>query len=118
MNLAAHTYTHIFVSFAIFVIPNALPKLYELLKPGGFIGVTTWAVLPGVPLLSSTVEKMREAKMNEKPYNPPSSELEEQMYSGHSWSDREYLASQLSKAGLRYVYYYYYYHHFIYYSPN
>ena len=79
-------------------MPNALPKLYELLKPGGFIGVTTWASLPWLPLLARSLEQMKE-----KPYCPAAAEFEEKIYTGRAWGDKEYLGSQLSQAGFKKV---------------
>ncbi|KAF1935552.1 hypothetical protein EJ02DRAFT_439169 [Clathrospora elynae] len=37
LDLPKSSYTHIFLSFAVFVMPTVLPKLYALLHPGGFI---------------------------------------------------------------------------------
>ncbi|KAF1846081.1 S-adenosyl-L-methionine-dependent methyltransferase [Cucurbitaria berberidis CBS 394.84] len=98
IDLPANTYTHIFVSFAIFVMPDALPKLYELLKPGGFIGVTTLACLPWHSLLARSIARMADA-----PYSPSSSDLEEKLFSGRPWGDHKYVVSQLREVGLHNV---------------
>ncbi|CAO2649701.1 Nn.00g009930.m01.CDS01 [Neocucurbitaria sp. VM-36] len=97
-TLPPNTYTHIFVSFAIFVMPDVLPKLHALLKPGGFIGVTTWASLPWQPLLARSIEQMEE-----KPYKPASAELVEKMSGGRPWGEKEYLAGQMREAGFERV---------------
>jgi len=98
IKLPEETYTHLFLSFGVFVMPGALSKLYSLLKPGGFIGVTTWADLPWQPILARSV-----SQMTEKPYCPTVADLENKMYQGRPWGDKSYLTSQLTDAGFQHV---------------
>lgn len=93
-DLPKESFSHIFVSFAVFVMPGVLPKLHALLKPGGYIGITTWAELLWTDLLARCI-----AQMKEKPYSPSSAELEQKLYQGHDWSNINYVASQLRDAG-------------------
>lgn len=79
-------------------MPDILPKLHALLKPGGFIGVTTWAVLGWHPLLARSI-----ARMSTPPYCPSSAELEAKMFAGRPWSDKAYVARRLSEAGFENV---------------
>jgi hypothetical protein len=95
IELPKESFTHIFVSFAVFAMPDVLPKLCELLKPGGYIGITTWAFLMWQPLLARCISMMKD-----KPFNPSPSDIENKMFGGHNWAERSYVASQLSNAGL------------------
>ena len=98
MDLPKEAYTHIFVSFAIFVIPDAVAALLALLKPGGFIGVTTWTGLAWQPILGRSIARMPDA-----PYTPSWAEIEHKMFPGHDWSKKDYVAAHLSKAGVEKV---------------
>lgn len=98
IDLPKESFTHIFVSFGIFVMPGALPKLYELLKPGGYIGITTWAELIWAEILPRCVSQMKD-----KPYCPSPTETEQKIYIGQDWGKVEFVASQLSDAGLQRV---------------
>jgi hypothetical protein len=59
---------------------TALPNLYASLKPGGFIGITTWAKLAWVPQFRKAVQAMPDA-----PYCPTEKEIEEMLYRGKGW---------------------------------
>ncbi|KAF2032856.1 S-adenosyl-L-methionine-dependent methyltransferase [Setomelanomma holmii] len=95
-------FTHILCSFAIFVLPNALPNLQSLLAPKGFIGITTWSYLPWHAVLSDSIAKMSSSH-TPPPYNPSASELESKMFSGRPWGDASYVAAQLKDAGFQRV---------------
>jgi hypothetical protein len=86
------------VSFAIFIMPNVLPSLFSLLRPGGFIAVTTWAYMPWQPLVHRSIELMANP-----PYSPSYEELEQNLFAGHKWGEKEYLAEKLSEAGFEKV---------------
>ncbi|KAH7406636.1 S-adenosyl-L-methionine-dependent methyltransferase [Phaeosphaeria sp. MPI-PUGE-AT-0046c] len=94
LDLPSQTYTHVFCTFAVFVIPDVLPKLFSTLKPGGFAGISTWASLPWVPLLSASISQMPSA-----PYNPTATEVVNLLYSGRDWGSPQYVSSQLESAG-------------------
>ena len=99
-NLAfpPESFTHIFCTFAIFVLPSCLPTLFSLLKPGGFIGITTWSSLPWQSLLDTCIPKIRG-----QPYLPSAAEVKNKMFSGRDWDKRDYVASQLEGAGFERV---------------
>lgn len=94
LDLPSQTYTHAFCTFAVFVIPDVLPKLFSTLKPGGFVGISTWAALPWIPLLDTSI-----SLMPSKPYNPTATEIKNLIYSGRAWDSPEYVAAQLKSAG-------------------
>ncbi|KAH7355668.1 S-adenosyl-L-methionine-dependent methyltransferase [Pyrenochaeta sp. MPI-SDFR-AT-0127] len=94
IDLPKSTYTHIFLSFAVFAMPDVLPRLFDLLKPGGFIGVTTWAYLAWHPLLARSI-----SRMSSEVYSPSFSDLEDKMFAGRRWGDTAYLTSRLVEAG-------------------
>jgi hypothetical protein len=75
-------------------MPDVLPQLYALLRPGGFIAVTTWAYMPWQPLLHRSI-----SLMSNPPYSPSYDELEDKMFAGHKWGQPSYLSSKLSEAG-------------------
>jgi ubiquinone/menaquinone biosynthesis C-methylase UbiE len=37
------TFTHALCTFGVFMMPKSLSELYRVTKPGGFVGVTSWA---------------------------------------------------------------------------
>jgi hypothetical protein len=75
-------------------MPNVLPQLYSLLKPGSFIAITTWAYMPWQPILHRSI-----SLMSSPPYSPSSADLENKLFAGHNWGDKAYLASRLQEAG-------------------
>lgn len=46
MTFPPESFTHVFSTFAIFALPDVLPALFYITRPGGFVGVSTWASLP------------------------------------------------------------------------
>lgn len=94
LDLPEATFTHIFVTFGIFVMPNAIPALMKSLKPGGFFGITTWRSLAWQPILDTSISKMKN-----KPPHVSASEVLNTMYSGRDWGSSEYLEQQFREAG-------------------
>lgn len=88
-------FTHILCTFAIFVLPTALPHLYTLASPGGYIGISTWTHLPWHAILSRSITRMS----SPQPYCPSAHELEAKMFSGRAWGEEAYVGSQLREAG-------------------
>jgi hypothetical protein len=82
------------------VLPSTvLPTAYTLLKPSGFIGITTWSFLPWVPLLAKAIDRLPEPR----PYCPSKDEVEAKMYQGRAWNSPSYVAQQLTDAGFENV---------------
>lgn len=79
-------------------MPNVLPTLLPLLKPGGFIGLTTWADLGWHPLLTRSI-----ARLSPAPYSPSVADLSAKMFAGRDWGNQTYVAAQLSAAGFENV---------------
>ncbi|KAI4952793.1 hypothetical protein J4E91_003267 [Alternaria rosae] len=89
------SFTHIFVSFAIFMLPaSTLTHLYSLLRPGGYIAVATWSSMSWDNLLTRSVALMNAPQ----PYSPSREELREK-FCGR-WADGSYLTQQFEAAGL------------------
>lgn len=76
-----------------------LPAAHTLLKPAGFIGITTWSFLPWVPLLAQAIERLPEPR----PYCPSKAEIEAKLYQGRAWNEPSYVAQQLTSAGFENV---------------
>jgi ubiquinone/menaquinone biosynthesis C-methylase UbiE len=38
-------FTHVLCTFGVFMMPDAVKGLYGVMRPGGFVGVTTWKSL-------------------------------------------------------------------------
>lgn len=89
------SFTHIFVSFAIFMLPaSTLKHLYSLLRPGGYMAVATWSSMSWDNLLTRSVALMNAPQ----PYSPSREELREK-FCGR-WADGSYLTQQFEAAGL------------------
>ncbi|KAH6882923.1 S-adenosyl-L-methionine-dependent methyltransferase [Alternaria rosae] len=89
------SFTHIFVSFAIFMLPaSTLTHLYSLLRPGGYMAVATWSSMSWDNLLTRSVALMNAPQ----PYSPSREELREK-FCGR-WADGSYLTQQFEAAGL------------------
>ncbi|KAF2119555.1 S-adenosyl-L-methionine-dependent methyltransferase [Lophiotrema nucula] len=99
IQLPQDTFTHIFVNFGIFVMkPGTSSVLRGLLKPGGFLGFTTWKKLAWYPWLVKAVERAPS-----KPYCPTEAEVEHALYSGLPWQATSYIESILQDAGFKNV---------------
>ncbi|KAI4646741.1 hypothetical protein J4E93_004964 [Alternaria ventricosa] len=92
------SYTHIFVSFAIFMLPaQTLTHLCSLLRPGGYIAVATWSSISWDKLLTRSIALMDAPQ----PYSPSREELRE-TFCG-LWAEESYLAQQFEAASLEKV---------------
>lgn len=78
---------------------TVLPTAHSLIKPGGFIGITTWSFLPWVPLLAQVINKLPEPR----PYCPSKDELEAKMFQGRAWNTPQYVTKVLEEAGFQNV---------------
>ncbi|KAF2795216.1 S-adenosyl-L-methionine-dependent methyltransferase [Melanomma pulvis-pyrius CBS 109.77] len=100
IKLPPNTYTHIFVNFGIFMLPpTALPTCLSLLRPEGFIGITTWSDLPWIPLVARAIARLP----TPRPYCPTAAEIETKIYNGRAWNTPAYVAAQLREAGFEKV---------------
>jgi hypothetical protein len=79
-------------------MPTILPQLHALLRPGGFIGITTWSYVPWQPLLHRSINLMEDP-----PYSPSYEELEAKMFSGHNWGSGAYVVQKLEEAQFAHV---------------
>ncbi|KAF2622354.1 S-adenosyl-L-methionine-dependent methyltransferase [Macroventuria anomochaeta] len=92
-------FTHIFVGFAIFVLPpDTLTKLTEKLQAGGTLAISTWATLPWYSFLARTY-----ANISNGPELPSQAQLWKSMSNGRPWGDVSFLKQQLEEAGLQKV---------------
>ncbi|KAF2677353.1 S-adenosyl-L-methionine-dependent methyltransferase [Lentithecium fluviatile CBS 122367] len=90
------SFTHIFINFAIFVLPpNTLQTCTSLLQANGFLAVSTWAYFPWYPLLSRAV-----AALPSPPPMPSYSAVAQRIYNTIPW-DEAYVRSVLEKEGMR-----------------
>jgi hypothetical protein len=90
----ADTFTHLFINFGIFQFGQAaLPKYHEVLKSGGFLGVTTWATLPWYPYVKKAIEGLGKSDA------PSEKEVEDILYKGQAWGDASFVQKALSDAG-------------------
>ncbi|KAF1831385.1 S-adenosyl-L-methionine-dependent methyltransferase [Decorospora gaudefroyi] len=94
IDLPKESFTHIFVSFTVFAIPDVLPQLFRLLRPGGFIAITTWVALGWYPYLQSSM-----SQLDSVPYSPTHEEVLNMIYSGRPWGEQAYLSERLTEAG-------------------
>jgi ubiquinone/menaquinone biosynthesis C-methylase UbiE len=94
IQMHADTFTHLFINFGIFQFGQAaLPKYHEVLKSGGFLGVTTWATLPWYPYVKKAIEGLGKSDA------PSEKEVEDILYKGQAWGDASFVQKALSDAG-------------------
>lgn len=96
-GLEPNQFTHVFANAIVFFLPTTtLKKTYDLLKPGGFIGMTTWAALPWFAWVQKAVSRLP---------NPPSLISYEQIQSafqqGNAWHEEAFVKKQLEEAGFK-----------------
>ena len=78
---------------------TVIPTAHTLLKPSGFIGITTWSFFPWVPILIQAIDRLPEPK----PYCPSKDEVQIKIYQGRAWNSSAYVAQQLTGAGFENV---------------
>lgn len=99
IQLEGEQFTHIFGNAIIFFLPiDTLPKLFSLLRPGGFIGITTWSAYGWYPFLEKTVERM-----STRVVLPSLSEVKNVIHKGSPWDEAPFVKEQLEKAGFQSV---------------
>ncbi|CAN9100485.1 unnamed protein product [Alternaria alternata] len=94
--LPKSSFTHIFVTFALNMLPEqTLSHLCSLLRPGGFIAVATWSAMPWHSLLTRSIALMDAPQ----PYPPSHKEIQEKLCG--PWAAESYVAQRLEAAGLQ-----------------
>lgn len=94
--LPKSSFTHIFVTFALNMLPEqTLSHLCSLLRPGGFIAVATWSAMPWHSLLTRSIALMDAPQ----PYPPSHKEIQEKLCG--PWAAESYVAQRLKAAGLQ-----------------
>ena len=87
------TFTHIFINFAIFVLPiDSLEQCFKLLQPNGFVTFSSWAFFPWYPMIERAHARLSNA--------PPLSSYEtikDRIYQGRSWN-ADQIREELQKA--------------------
>jgi hypothetical protein len=75
---------------------DTLKKCHELLKPGGYISISTWAYLPWYSHVARSVELLPES---ERPTMPSESEVRNILYKNRPYDDPDYISTILKEAG-------------------
>lgn len=97
--LRGKSFDQVYVGFAVFMLPPAVPKeLVGLVKPGGTLGVTSWADLPWFPVLAEAYKRMEDG-----PPAPVQRDVWSAVTNGLAWHDTEFVRSTLEEAGLERV---------------
>lgn len=79
--------------------PTVLPTCLSLLRPAGFVGITTWSNLHWIPLIARAIARLP----SPQPYCPTAAEIEAKIYNGRAWNTPAYVAAQLKEAGFEKV---------------
>ncbi|KAJ4296188.1 hypothetical protein N0V90_006232 [Kalmusia sp. IMI 367209] len=96
IKLIPSTYTHLFVNFAIFALPpGTLESCVALLRPGGHIGISSWAYFPGWDIVRRAA-----ARLPEPPSVPSVEEIQRAITGGRDWHSPAYVSSELRDAGI------------------
>lgn len=97
IQLEDNQFTHIFANAIIFFLPlGTLSKLFNLLQPGGFVGLTTWATLSWYSHLERAVKNMANP-----PPLPPFAELRDSLQKNNAWHEPSFVKQQLEEAGFQ-----------------
>jgi hypothetical protein len=92
-------FTHVFVGFGIFVMPpGTVGELSRMVRPGGVVGVSTWARLPWFEFLVRTYERLEDG-----PVLPTEEQLWNVLMKGGPWYTSEYVRERLEEVGLERV---------------
>ncbi|KAF3003194.1 hypothetical protein E8E13_009523 [Curvularia kusanoi] len=97
--LAGRAFEHIYVAFAIFMLPPDTPaKLAKLLKNGATLATSTWVDLPWFPVLKEAY-----ARMADGPGKLERSDVWKAITNGLGWWDPAFVQKTLEEAGLKQV---------------
>ena len=95
MQLPASTYTHVFVNFGIFMMPpSTTASLVDLLQPGGFIAISSWAYMCWYDIFARSL-----ARMADPPRLPSQKEIHNAITKGAAWDEVGFVKKQLQDAG-------------------
>ena len=95
ITLPPNTYTHIFANFIIFGLPTTtLRSLHSILKPGGFIGVTTWSYYAWYPYVVRAINSLPDP-----PPVPTEQECHAMISQNRPWEDPNYVLKSMEEAG-------------------
>lgn len=90
-----NSFTHLFINFGIFVLPpSTLSACHSLLRPGGFIAISTWVYFPWYPLISHAT-----SQLPNPPTIPTEAEVDSMIHAGHAWNTSEFVEQVLKDAG-------------------
>lgn len=96
IQLSKETYTHVFSNFTVFILPStAVPTCFSLLRPGGRIGISSWARFPWYNTVSRAISRLPAPQ----PVLPPYSAVESAIYQSKPWNRPEHVATVLRDAG-------------------
>ncbi|KAF2465357.1 S-adenosyl-L-methionine-dependent methyltransferase [Lindgomyces ingoldianus] len=95
MSLPPSTFTHFFINFGVFIMPlSTLTQCHSFLRPGGFMGLTTWAYLPWYPLVVRAINSLPSP-----PHCPSETEVEKQVYTSGEWQNPSFVKRTLADSG-------------------
>lgn len=96
MMLPANTYTHFFITFGVFVMPNGtVQKCHDSITPGGFVGISVWQKLPWYGMVVRALERLPSPPS----YIPTEADIMSMVCAKRPWQDPEYLRKELTDAG-------------------
>jgi ubiquinone/menaquinone biosynthesis C-methylase UbiE len=97
IQLENNQFTHVFANLIIFFLPlGTMQKLFDLLQPGGFLGLTNWATLGWYPLLERAITNMADP-----PPCPTLSSIHDLFQRGNDWHEPSFVKQQLEDAGFQ-----------------
>ncbi|KAF2872870.1 hypothetical protein BDV95DRAFT_568207 [Massariosphaeria phaeospora] len=95
IKLAPASYTHLFVNFGIFAMPTAtLSACAALVRPNGFIGLSSWARIGVYPLIARAVSRLASP-----PKFPTEAEMMKVLTQDRAWDSPAYITQVLEEAG-------------------
>lgn len=97
IQLEPNQFTHIFANAIIFFLPlGTVPKLFDLLQPGGYIGVATWSALNWYPHVKRAI-----GNMADPPHFPSPEEVHNMFQLNNAWHEPSFVRQQLEEAGFQ-----------------
>lgn len=73
---------------------ETLNKCHDILKPGGFLAVSSWQNIAFLKVFARALATLPNA-----PYCPTEADIQRTLYSGRPWSSPDYVAQTLKEAG-------------------